>query len=84
MDNKKDENLYVINHKGKTLETKHFYEISDKEFEDIKNEYYSKPEFNNVVKEFKHDQDEDYYFDLNAINTSIYVLQDLLEETEEE
>lgn len=53
MDNKTDNNIYVINYKGKTLETKHFYEISDNEFENIKKEYYSKPDFNNVIKEFK-------------------------------
>lgn len=43
----------IISCKGQTLETKHFCEISDSDFENIKNTYYSKPNFNNVVKEFK-------------------------------
>lgn len=43
----------IISYKGQTLETKHFCEISDSDFENIKNTYYSKPNFNNVVKEFK-------------------------------
>lgn len=41
-----------ICYKGKELETKHCVEISDEEFLKIRNEYYSKPEFDLVKKEF--------------------------------
>lgn len=41
-----------INYKGKTLFTKHISNITQEEFENIKNEYYSKPDFEKVKKEF--------------------------------
>ena len=42
----------IINYKGKTLSTKHIYNISEKEFEEIRKAYYTKPNFEEVKKEF--------------------------------
>lgn len=44
--------MKIIEYNGKTLETKHFCEISQKEYEEIKNAYYKKPDFADVKKEF--------------------------------
>lgn len=43
----------IIYFKGKALKTKHCYEISNEEYLKIKNEYYEKPNFNEVEREFK-------------------------------
>lgn len=44
---------YVINHNGETLETKHYCEISNEKFEELRNAYYEKPSFELVKKQFK-------------------------------
>lgn len=41
-----------IKYKGRTLETKFIAEISDQEYNKIVNDYYKKPDFNEVKKEF--------------------------------
>lgn len=47
-----ENNERIINYKGKTLSTKHIYNISEKEFEEIRKAYYTKPNFEEVKKEF--------------------------------
>lgn len=41
-----------IEYNGETLETKHFVEISDNEFEELKEQYYRKPDYEDVKKQF--------------------------------
>lgn len=43
----------IIEFKGQILETKHFMELSDEKYLELKKEYYKKPEFNEVIKQFK-------------------------------
>lgn len=43
---------YVIEHKGKTLETSHFYPLTEQECEDIRQAYYKKPEISEVKNNF--------------------------------
>lgn len=63
-----------INYKGLELETIFYSEITNKEFSDLKNEYYSKPEIQTVVKEIKN------CFNGNTTNTNItdYFYKDLM------
>lgn len=42
----------IIKYNGETLETKHFTNISDQEYEKLRNEYYEKPNFDLVRKQF--------------------------------
>lgn len=42
----------TINYKGKTLVTKHILNITQTEFENIREQYYNKPDFEEVKKEF--------------------------------
>lgn len=67
----------IISYKGQTLETKHFCEISDSDFENIKNTYYSKPNFNDVVKEFKNL----YNGGTKHSNITKYYVKDLMAKT---
>ena len=43
----------IINYNGETLDTKHWCEISDDTFNELKNAYYSKPSVKEVQKEMK-------------------------------
>ena len=60
----------TIEFNGQTLETKHFMEISDKEWKELKSQYYTRPDFNDVEKQFekiatggtKNDKITNYYF----------------------
>lgn len=70
----------VIKHKGQQLCTKHWCELSDEDFEQIRRDYYKKPDFDLVKKEFlnlykggvKHSNITNYYVkDLMAM-TKIY------------
>ncbi len=49
----KKEETKIIEYKGQTLETKHFIDLSDEKWQELKNEYYAKPDFNDVKKQFK-------------------------------
>lgn len=42
----------IINYKGETLDTVFYRELDDNEFRELKNEYYKKPDFDNVKKQF--------------------------------
>lgn len=48
-----EELMKVIEYKGEVLETKHFIEISEEKYLQLKDEYYKKPDFNEVKKQFK-------------------------------
>ena len=62
----------VIKHKGQQLCTKHWCELSDEDFEQIRRDYYKKPDFNLVKKEFlnlykggvKHSNITNYYVNI--------------------
>ncbi len=70
----------IIKYKGQELRTKHWCELSNEDFEKIKKDYYKKPDFDLVKKEFlnlykggiKHPNITNYYVkDLMAM-TKIY------------
>ena len=62
--------MHKIEYNGQILETKHFVEISDDEYENLKRDYYKKPNFEEVKKQFitiknggtKNDKITNYYF----------------------
>jgi hypothetical protein len=43
----------IISYKGKTLETKHYYDLSEEQCYNIKSEYYKKPNKIDVIKQIK-------------------------------
>lgn len=43
----------IIKHKGEELCTKHWCELSDQDFNQIRKDYYAKPSFDLVEKEFR-------------------------------
>lgn len=45
--------LKHIEFNGKCFDTKFYREISDREFNDIRNEHYKKPDFNDVAQQIK-------------------------------
>ena len=45
--------MKVIEHKGEVLETKHFTDITYQKYQQLKEEYYKKPDFSEVVNQFK-------------------------------
>lgn len=47
------ENVYKIEHKGKVLETRLYKQITDEEYDEIVSEYYCKPDFEDVLKQFE-------------------------------
>lgn len=61
--------MKVINYNGQTLETKHWVEMSDYEYLDLKRQYYAKPDFDSVKQQFiaianggvKNDKITNYY-----------------------
>ena len=68
----------VINYKGKSFTTHYdFEQITDSEFENIRQEYYKKPDFESVQKEMK------TIFKGGSKNTNItnYYFRDLLDKT---
>ena len=48
-----DKKLYPINYLGKTYNTTIHKDLTDEEFEQIRKEYYQKPDFSDVKKQFK-------------------------------
>jgi hypothetical protein len=44
--------MKIIEYKGQILETKHYKEMSKEKFEQLRNEYYEKPNFDLVKKQF--------------------------------
>lgn len=68
--------MAVIRYKGETLETKHYEEISDEEFEELKKQYYEKPDFEEVKKQLKSglkiDKITNYYFKDIMAKVKIY------------
>ena len=69
-----------IEYKGQVLETKHYVEINDQLYEQLKKEYYQKPDFEEVQKEFinirnggtKNSNITDYYVKDLMAKTKIY------------
>lgn len=69
-----------IEYNGETLETKHFVEISDEEYLLLKKQYYEKPDFNSVKKQFmaiskggvKNNEITNYYVKDLMAKTKIY------------
>lgn len=69
-----------IEYNGKELITKHWVEITDEEFEQIRKDYYQKPPFEEVQKEFKnlynggvkHSEITNYYVKDLMAKTQIY------------
>ena len=45
--------MYHYEYKGQQINTKHHYDLSDEQFNKLKQEYYSKPDFCEVEKELK-------------------------------
>lgn len=45
--------MKVIEWKGQVLETKHYMELTDVKWKELKNEYYAKPDFSEVQEQFK-------------------------------
>lgn len=78
-DGKKKETK-IIEYKGQILETKHFMELSDEKYLELKKEYYKKPEFNDVSKQFiaiskggtKNDKITNYYVKDLMAKTKMY------------
>lgn len=70
----------IISYKGETLDTKHFIEISDDEFNTLKKQYYEKPDFELVKKQFvtiskggvKNNEVTNYYVKDLMAKTKIY------------
>lgn len=48
-----DKETKIVEYKGQVLETKHFMDLSDSKWQELKEEYYKKPDFNEVAKQFK-------------------------------
>ena len=71
MKNKK----YTITFQGKTLYTDHFYPLTDHECDNIRKEYYEKPSFELVIKNFK----DVYDFKKNISHIIEYYLKDLID-----
>ena len=44
--------MKIIEYNGETLETKHFVEINESEFEELKKQYYEKPDYEDVKRQF--------------------------------
>ena len=51
-ENKEKNKTYIIEYNGEVLETKHFMEITDEEYLKLKEQYYEKPSFDDVKKQF--------------------------------
>ena len=45
--------MKVIEYKGQVLETKHYMELSDAKYFELKSEYYAKPDFDEVKEQFR-------------------------------
>lgn len=69
-----------IEYKGKTLETEHYIEITDAEYEELKKEYFKKPSFTEVKMNFlniknggtKNTEIVEYYVKDLMIKTKLY------------
>lgn len=48
-----DKQLYPIEYLGKTYNTTIHKDLTDEEFEEVRKEYYQKPDFQDVIKQFK-------------------------------
>lgn len=74
------EEKHSITYNGITINTKFYKELSDAEFEQIRNEYYAKPDFADVKEEFKsisrgalhHPLTTDYYVKDIMVKTRVY------------
>lgn len=72
--------MRLIEYKGETLETKFYKEMSDNKFNELKNQYYAKPDFENVKKQFiaiskggiKNNEITNYYVKDLMAKTRIY------------
>lgn len=70
--------MKVIEYKGETLETKHFVELTDEEYLTLKSEYYQKPDFSLVEKQFKTIHKKNGYKNNHITN---YYVKDLMAKT---
>lgn len=69
-----------IVYKGETLDTKHYKDMDDSKFYELRNEYYKKPDFDSVKKQFisiskggtKNDKVTNYYVKDLMAKTKIY------------
>lgn len=43
----------VITYKGKTIESKHYCELSDEQFNQLRTDYYTKPDIQEVKREIQ-------------------------------
>lgn len=50
---KKNAKTKIIEFKGEVLETKHFIDLSNEKYLELKEQYYQRPEFNEVIRQFK-------------------------------
>lgn len=72
--------MKIIKYKGETLETKHYKKMSDELFLNLKKQYYEKPNFNLVKKQFvsiskggtKNNEITNYYVKDLMAKTKIY------------
>ena len=72
--------MRLIEYKGETLETKFYKEMSDDKFNELRNQYYEKPDFENVKKQFiaiskggiKNNEITNYYVKDLMAKTRIY------------
>ena len=72
--------MKIIEYNGETLETKHYQEINEEEYKKLKEQYYTKPDYKNVKKQFinisrggtKNNEITNYYVKDLMAKTRIY------------
>ena len=70
----------IIKYNGQELETTFFYDLTDEQFNELRNEYYKKPKFEDVINQFfqirdfgmKNDLITDYYVKDLMAKTKLY------------